>query len=218
MIAKYPKTPYWPFSPSLLEDRGSRDCADPLSFVGCEIVVTEKLDGSNTLVHRGRAYGRSVTDPSEEKWMAMVKKHIAWKVREPDVLLYGEDIYAVHSIEYGPVREDRTFYAFALRRGDLFAPFSEVEAYGADHDIAVVPVLHRGTFHSVSTVRDFVAAAHEEVSALGGDREGVVLRRAAGFSAGDFGQSVCKSVRAKHVRTSEDWRRTWRPCPTIPRR
>ena len=150
--------------------------------------------------------------------MAMVKKHIAFKVQEPDVLLYGEDIFAVHSIEYDPVREDRTFYAFALRRGDTFAPFCEVEAYGADHDIPVVPVLYRGTFRSVSAARSFVAAAHEQASELGGEREGVVLRKAGGFATADFGRSVCKSVRAKHVRTSEDWRRTWRACRTIPAR
>ncbi|MCY3820551.1 MAG: RNA ligase family protein [Gammaproteobacteria bacterium] len=180
--------------------------------------MTEKLDGSNTLIHRRRVYGRSVTGTTRGKWMAMVKKHLAWKVQEPDVLLYGEDIYAVHSIEYGPVREDRTFYAFALRHGDTFAPFCDIEAYCADHDIAVVPLLFRGTFQSVSALRDFVTAAHEQASALGGVREGIVIRRAEGFGAEQFGQSVCKSVRAEHLRTSEDWRRSWRACRTKPAR
>jgi len=45
----------------------------------------------------------------------MVKKHHAWKITDPDVHLYGEDIYGVHSIEYAPVRETETFHAFALR-------------------------------------------------------------------------------------------------------
>ncbi len=47
--------------------------------------------------------------------MAMVKKHHAWKVTEPDVFLYGEDIYGVHSITYGPVPENETFHSFSLR-------------------------------------------------------------------------------------------------------
>lgn len=215
-VVKYPKTPYWPFSPSLMDDPRSRACADPGRFIGCEVVVTEKLDGSNTLVHRGQVFGRSVADPSQEKWMAMVKKHVAWKVREPGVLLYGEDIYAVHSIEYDPVRADRTFYVFALRRGDTFVPFCDVEAYCAEHDIGVVPLLFRGTFQSLSALRDFVASAHEQRSALGGPREGVVIRRAEGFAADAFGQSVCKSVRSGHLGTSEGWRRSWRACRTIP--
>ena len=110
MNAKYPKTPYWPWSPSIGRDDGVHP--DPSRFVGEPVVVTEKLDGGNTLLHAGKVYARSVTAPSEGKWMAMVKKHHAWKVQEPGVRLYGEDIYGVHSIEYEPVAEHETFYAF----------------------------------------------------------------------------------------------------------
>ena len=109
--AKYPRTPYWPFSPSI--GRGDGVHPDPGRFVGETVVVTEKLDGGNTLLHGGKVYARSMSAPSEGKWMAMVKKHHAWKVNEPDVYLYGEDIYGVHSIEYGPVPEQATYYAFA---------------------------------------------------------------------------------------------------------
>ena len=75
--------------------------------------MTEKLDGSNVLIHRGRVYRRSVAEEAANKWLGMVKKHHAWKVTEPDVHLHGEDIYGVHSIEYGAVREEETFHAFA---------------------------------------------------------------------------------------------------------
>lgn len=125
--AKYPSSPYWPWSPTI--GRGDAVHANPSRFVGEDVVVTEKLDGGNTLLHAGRVYSRSVSTPSDGKWMAMVKKHHAWKVTEPDVYLYGEDIYGVHSIAYEPVAEDRTFYAFALRRrGGAFAAFIEMEA------------------------------------------------------------------------------------------
>ena len=98
--------------------------------MGQAVVVTEKLDGSNTLLHAGQVYGRSVSTPSGGKWMAMVKKHHAWKVTDPNVYLYGEDIYGVHSITYGPVGEHKTFYAFALRDGEgALAAFANVESY-----------------------------------------------------------------------------------------
>ena len=80
---KYPRTPYLPFSPTIASD--SRRLADPSRFVGERVVVTEKLDGSCTVLHRGAAYARSVSAPSTAKWMAMVKKHHAWKITEPDV-------------------------------------------------------------------------------------------------------------------------------------
>ncbi len=211
MTLKYPRTPYWPHSPAVGREDGVHP--DPLRFVGAPVVATEKLDGSNTLLHAGNVYARSVSAPSEDKWMAMVKKHHAWKVTEPDVHLYGEDIYGVHSIAYGPVPEDRTFYAFALRDGSgAFAPFAEVEAYAGRRDIPVVPVLFTGTFRSVAEIRAFLERAHGERSALGGEREGVVLRLARGFPASEFHEHVCKSVRAGHVQTDAHWTRNWKPC------
>ena len=209
--AKYPSTPYWPWSPA--KGRGDDVHANPNRFVGDAVVVTEKLDGGNTLLHAGAVYGRSVGAPSEGKWMAMVKKHHAWKVTEPEVHLYGEDIYGVHSIAYEPVAEKQTFYAFALRDGEgRFASFAAVEEYARYREIPVVPVLFRGCFRSVAEVRAFVNRAHCEPSALGGEREGVVLRLARGFPAAEFRDNVCKSVRVGHVQTDEHWTRNWKPC------
>ena len=209
--AKYPSTPYWPWSPAI--GRGDDVHPDPDRFVGEDVVVTEKLDGGNTLLHAGKVYARSVSAPSEAKWMAMVKKHHAWKVREPEVWLYGEDVYGVHSIEYEPVAEQATFYAFALRDGaGAFAAFAEVETYAKQREIPVVPVLFRGRFRSVAEVRAFMEQAHGEASALGGEREGVVMRLARGFAAAEFQDNVCKSVRPEHVQSDEHWTRNWKPC------
>ena len=209
--AKYPGTPYWPWSPAT--GRAEDVHPAPCRFVGEDVVVTEKLDGGNTLLHAGKVYARSVSAPSEGKWMAMVKKHHAWKVNEPDVWLYGEDLYGVHSIEYEPVAEHETFYAFALRHGDgAFAPFAEVEEYAKHREIPVVPVLFRGRFRSVAGIRAFMEQVHGEPSMLGGEREGVVMRLARGFAAEEFQDNVCKSVRPGHVQSDEHWTRHWRPC------
>ena len=209
--AKYPITPYWPWSPSIGRDDGVHP--DPSRFVGEPVVVTEKLDGGNTLLHAGKVYARSAAAPSEGKWMAMVKKHHAWKVQEPGVHLYGEDIYGVHSIEYEPVAEHETFYGFALRDADgAFASFAEVEAYARERGIPIVPVLFKGHFRSVVQIRAFMERAHGEPSMLGGEREGVVLRLARAFPAPEFPSNVCKSVRLGHVQSDEHWTRNWRPC------
>ncbi len=211
MNRKYPRTPYWPHSPTIGQDE--RTHPNPCRFVGVPIVVTEKLDGSNILLHEGKVYGRSVSTPSEGKWTAMVKKHHAWKVNESDIYLYGEDIYGVHSIVYGPVPENQTFYAFALRNETgAFSSFADMEAYADKHRIPIVPVLFRGTFSSVAQARAFLEHAHTEPSVLGGEREGVVLRVASGFSESEFSISVCKSVRASHVQSDEHWTKNWRPC------
>ena len=219
LIPKYPSTPYWPYSPSF--GRGDALHQGSCRFVGEPVVITEKLDGGNTLLHSGEVFARSASAPSAGKWMAMVKKHHAWKVREPDVYLYGEDIYGVHSIVYGAVPETETFYAFALRYADgAFAPFEKVQSYAEQKEIPVVPVLFEGRFESFDELRGFMEKAHGEPSALGVVREGVVregvvLRLAEGFPAMDFPKNVCKSVRVDHVQTDEHWTRNWRPCEIL---
>ena len=210
-MLKYPKTPYWPYSPAKAADDHTQ--ADPTLFTGTPLVVTEKLDGGNTLLHKGEVYGRSVSAPSIGKWMAMVRKHHAWKVTEPEIFLYGEDIYGVHSIEYDPVPENETFYAFALRFADgSFSSFQALVKYAEEREIPVVPVLYEGTFRSVDEIRDFVRHAHAEPSVLGGAREGVVIRLARAFPASDFHLNVCKSVREGHVQTDEHWSKNWKAC------
>ena len=211
MNRKYPKTPYWPYSPAIGREGGVHP--DPRHFVDTPVAVTEKLDGGNTLLHAGKVYARSVSTPSDGGWLTMVKKHHAWKVTEPDVYLYGEDIYGVHSIAYGPVPEDRTFYAFSLRDGTgAFAPFRDVQAYAERKGIPVIPVLFSGCFRSVTQLRAFFERAHAECSVLGGEREGAVLRLASGFRTSEFQHNVCKSVRTGHVQTEEHWIKNWKPC------
>ena len=211
MIRKYPSTLYWPWSPAYARD--GKVHPDPLHFVGKPVVATEKLDGGNTLLHAGNVYSRSVSTPSNAGWMAMVKKHHAWKVTEQDIHLYGEDIYGVHSITYDPVPEDRTFHAFALRDGSgTFSSFAELETYADSKNIPIVPVLFRGCFQSIEEIRTFLEQAHMEPSQLGGEREGIVLRLAHGFPEQEFQLNVCKSVRAGHVQSSIHWSRNWKPC------
>jgi hypothetical protein len=211
MNQKYPRTPYWPYSPAV--GREDEVHPDPARFVGAPVVITEKLDGSNTLIHAGKVYTRGGSAPCRGKWMAMVKKHHAWKVRDPEIYLYGEDIYGVHSIAYGAVQEDRTFYAFALQhQAGVFASFAEVEAYVDRRGIPLIPVLFRGRFRTVAEIRAFLKHAHREPSVLGGEREGIVLRLAHEFSALEFQSNVCKSVRVGHVQSDEHWTKNWKPC------
>ena len=151
------------------------------------------MDGSNILLHDGKVYGRSVSAPSEGKWMAMVKKHHAWKVTGPDVYLYGDrDIYGVHSIAYGPVPEDRTFFAFALR--DATGAFASFARDASRHGI---PRPVQGNL-SLGFGDSGVLGPAPRRSTLGG-AEGVVggpwISRIA-FNA---------AVRAGHVQSDEHW-------------
>ena len=149
-------------------------------------------------------------------WHGMVKKHHAWKmVGLNSSYLYGEDLYARHSIRYGPMLEEDTFRAFASRINDYFCWWASVEAFAESLDIKTVPVLFEGEFSSKEELERFVMDEHAKPSALGGEREGIVIRTYGGFYAHEFDKHVAKSVRKNHVQTDEHWTKNWQPCDLI---
>ena len=212
IVGKYPRTPYSPWSPQTSD--GDRVIANMSGFVNRPIVITEKLDGTNVTLYDGVAFTRGMNTLGAP-WLGMVKKHHAWKTSAwKRYAVHGEDIYAVHSIEYDAVPEQGTFYAFALRdvRGDVFESFDKTATKCAARGFATVPILYRGVIESEKALRDRLEFEMSEPSRLGGEREGVVVRIADKFSVCDFGRSVCKLVRVGHVQTDTHWRRNWKPC------
>ena len=134
--------------------------------------------------------------------------------RGPDVYLYGEDIYGIHSIEYKPVPEHETFRGICApgweRRVCVLCGSRSVREATGDPG--------RGRFCSRGVSGRLPRYGHSSSTPtvsprwLGGEREGVVLRLARGFPVAEFSNNVCKSVRPGHVQTEEHWTRNWRPC------
>ena len=152
--------------------------------MGEPVVVTEKLDGSNTLLHAGKVYGRSVSAPSEAKWMALVKKHHAWKVMEPDVYLYGEEHLrrAQHRLWAGARRTDLLCLCAAGRGRRIRLVQPSLRRMRSGRGFRSFRSCSGGSFGSVTgDMRTFMERAHGECSVLGGEREGVVVRLARGF-------------------------------------
>ena len=208
---KYPRTPYSPWSAA---NPHNRPAADMTRFIGREIVITEKLDGSNTLLRQGQACPRSTDSASASPWLAMARKHHAWKtIPMPNLQLYGEDIYGVHAIEYDSVPENATFRLFAARENDAWLSWDAVAALARKLDILTVPVLHRGTPETLRELRREAEALMRQPSAIGPEKEGIVIRIAGSFPASEFDRSVCKMVRPGHVPPAAGhWSSRWRPC------
>ena len=107
--ANYPKTPHLPFSPGINpDDTRASDCQQLLT---CEVVITEKLDGGNCCIkadvasraYRPQVFGRTHAQPAEHASFSAVKELAACIENDAlgDVELFGENMQAVHSIEYG---------------------------------------------------------------------------------------------------------------------
>jgi hypothetical protein len=59
-----------------------------------------------------------------------------------DLELFGESLYAIHSIRYG--RLESYFYLFAVREGDRWLAWDEVQLYAGVLGLPTVPVLYAG--------------------------------------------------------------------------
>ena len=193
---KYPRTPHLPWSPGFTaDDLHHRDLR---RFDGQEVVVTEKMDGENTSLYRDAIHARSLDSahhPSRA-WVKGLHGRIAHLIPE-GWRLCGENCYAVHSLTYAALPS--YFFLFSIwDEQNSCLGWTETEEWAALLELELPPVLYRGPF-SERRLRGLTAGLDPE------RQEGIVVRLAAGFSYGEFGQSVAKWVRAGHVTTDQFW-------------
>ncbi|MEZ4955325.1 MAG: RNA ligase family protein [Saprospiraceae bacterium] len=203
---KYSRTYHFPFSPGTTSD--DRIAQDWGSILQHELVMTEKLDGENTCLKASGVYARSHAAPTVSPWS--VKMRELWEYHKNalgDLEVFGESLYAVHSIEYE--RLDSYYYIFAIRQGDQWLGWDEVVFYAQVLDIPTVPVIKREIF-TEETILKNIEKGMENGSRLGGECEGFVFRNAAGFHVDEFANNVLKYVRKNHVKTDEHWTKNWK--------
>lgn len=220
MIPSYPSTFHWP--DSLTVHRDDHYHVDPQRFVGEPIVVTEKLDGGVTGIASGSVYARSSADPTHEPWFSYVKSVTLPKLYSLDraLVVWGEDLFGVHSIEYDPLPD--TYFVFhVLQRlqeniqtehteGDRFWAWDNVMLLARDFGLLHVPVVFQGTFRSVAEITEFFMENIGKPSYLGPEREGFVMRMRDSFGFEDFNLNTCKFVRDHHVQTDQHWKKNWK--------
>lgn len=222
MIPSYPKTPHWP--ESLTVHRDDQYHRDPSHFLDKPVVITEKLDGGVTQFAGHRVYARSSGEPTHEPWFDYVKSVTLPKLHSlpPHMVLIGEDLYAVHSIEYD-VLPDSFFLFHVLDReignigkdrteNDRFWAWNAVKALAGIYDLQLTPVVYEGSFTKTTEITEFFNDMIGKPSVFGPTREGFVMRLANNFAFEDFGRNVCKFVRANHVQTTEHWKTHWKPA------
>lgn len=209
MKPKYPRTHHLPWTGSYTDD--DRISSSVNDFLGREIVITEKIDGSNASLVKGGVYGRSHAEYSRNSWdREMWNIHsLVGRYISNGVYIFGENMEGIHSIEYSDLTS--YFYIFGVRDNGVWLPWSEVEDYSYLLDIPTVPVLFKGIVNTQMELEDLTLSLCVNVkSSLGGEREGVVVRNAGSFKNEDFSHNVIKWVRENHVTTDIHWQRNWK--------
>ena len=202
---KYLRTPHLPFSPGGTNDDRRLKSVDHL--LGKEIVITEKMDGSNLCFTSGGVFARSHSGPPRHPSFDAAKA--AWAMLRPKIQdnesNFGEWCLACHSIIYSALPGFFLFFGVRLDVTQEWLSWDEVIARGQDLDVPTTPVLWRGSVKHEKELHKLVDTLAAQPSACGGVREGVVLRVVGRIATQEWEASIAKWVRANHVQTDDHW-------------
>lgn len=220
---KYGRTYHYPFSPGTTsDDRINHDYWQDVKAIDT-IIHTEKLDGENNCLSRYGVFARSHAAPTTSAWTQAIRQR--WELIKNDlgdVEIFGENLYAIHSIEYRKL--EHHYYVFAVRIQDTWLSWEEVKFYAAMYDFPTVPELKVVQPEEELSFRQEVLTlvaqpslleSYDTVTEKACTCEGVVSRNAAEYRMDDFAHHVFKYVRKGHVKTDEHWTRNWRRAKLI---
>ncbi len=205
-VAKYPRIPHLPCSPSVARDDLRLASADHIA--GRLLHFSEKMDGANCCLTRDGVFARSHEGPPTHSSFDRAKALWA-AVRHQipaGVSLFGEWLYARHSIAYRDLPS--YFLVFGVRDEVRHVWLSVADTIGLalGLDLQVVPTLAQFAPPDGSAVERLTTSLVRTAGPTYGDEiEGIIVRTADAFADADFERSVAKWVRAGHVQTDEHW-------------
>lgn len=203
---KYNRTMHLPWSPGGTSD--DKRASSVESLLNTPIIITEKMDGSNTSLEAGGCFARThagaPTHPSFDGLKAL-HAQIKYKIVEGNQY-FGEWCYAVHSIPYNNLPS--YFLLFGIRYLDYsgWASWDAIMERSWDLGLHTVPILWLGSVKTSKELEELTTSLANEKSDYADQREGVVVRIHDSFDDADFSKCVMKWVRKDHVQTDDHWK------------
>jgi hypothetical protein len=216
---KYGRTFHYPFSPGTTsDDRINQNYWEDLCRLET-VIHTEKLDGENNCLSKHGVFARSHAAPTTSAWTRKIQeKWSSLKNDLADYEIFGENLYAIHSIEYRLI--ENYFYVFGVRELDKWLSWEETAFIAAAFDLPTVPVLEEINDFSNKKVfeENILSIIKRESTFLSIDTqtkktcsmEGIVTKNKFEYNVEDFQRNVFKYVRKGHVKTDEHWTRNWK--------
>ena len=191
---KYPRTHHLPFSLGKTNDDNVLSNTD--HFKGKMVVITEKMDGENTTLYSDYLHARSLMEDGHpsRNWIKAFHSTIKTKITE-DMRICGENLYAIHSIEY---EIPSYFLVFSIWDKDECLSWDDTKKKAEEIGLSLVPVLYEGIYNEI-LVKDIQSKIDLNKS------EGYVIRLLDSFKYADFNSSVAKFVRESHVQSETHW-------------
>jgi hypothetical protein len=213
---KYSRTYHYSFSPGTTsDDRINHQWWEDINNID-NLVHLEKLDGENNCISKLGVFARSHATQTHHKWSNYLKeKQAIIKNDLGDLEVFGENLYAMHSIEYKEL--DSYFYVFAIRHHDTWLSWEEVKFYCQLLDFKTVPEIKIELADSKEEYSKNIQLAVSNSSKFKSfengkacNMEGLVTRNSSEFNVNDFSKNVFKWVRKNHVKTDHHWSRNWK--------
>jgi hypothetical protein len=223
-FTKYPRTPHLFGSRGTADDK-HLDREESLAFIADpSLVVEEKLDGTNVGIHftpAGRMVlqcrGHEITQGMHAQYdlfkqWTMGKRPVLEAMLEDRLILFGEWLYARHSVHYR--RLPHYFFEFDIydKTGGFFLDLAARLALLDGTGVQTVPVIHRGPA-SAEQLRKLIGPSQFdsrfENPVTGGEddlMEGLYLRTEAGGRVTGRAKFVRPEF-VERVKQSEHWQR-----------
>lgn len=201
---KYKKTYHLPCSESLNND--DRMLPDVSCFENKTVVYTEKMDGECTACSSQKIHARS-EDGYGKPWQTYMKRLYSCFANDipSGMIIFGENVYAVHSIEY--LSLPTCFFVFSIFERGIWLSWDDTVRISNSLGLDTAPEITRGPLYQLPIPNK---------SAFGPKIEGYVVRNVSSYKLDDFHTNVAKVVRKGHVQINSDhWTKTWRPAKFI---
>lgn len=204
---KYERTFHLPWSPGGTSD--DKRMKDISGLLNTDVVITEKMDGSNVCMEADGCFARTHSGPPDHLSFDCFKQlHSMCKSRIPKgIQIFGEWCYALHSIPYDRL-PGSYFLMFGARElfTNKWVAWEEVELWAEELQLPTVPVLTMTNVKNETSFKDLINTLCAQPSVCGKVREGVVVRVSREFSNEYFPRLVAKWVRKGHVITDQHWK------------
>jgi RNA ligase len=216
---KYGRTYHYPFSPGTTsDDRIKYDYWEDLCLLE-SVLHTEKLDGENNCLSKYGVFARSHAAPTTSAWTSNIREKWAQLKNDlGDYEIFGENLYAIHSIAYPLI--EHFFYVFGVRELDKWLSWEETAFIAAAFDLPTVPIIQQvNDFTDKKAFETDILSIVKQESAFQSidmqtkaicSMEGIVTRNKFEYDVANFQNNVFKYVRKGHVKTDEHWTRNWK--------
>ncbi len=170
-FTKYPRTPHLFGSTGTADDKHLGE-AESQAFIADEsLIVEEKIDGTNVGIHFSdsgemilQCRGHRVTEGMHPQYdlfkqWAAVKRHVLKEQLQDRFILFGEWVYARHSIHYRKLTH--YFFEFDIfdKQQEIFLVLEDRLSLLAGTGVQTVPVIHTGRLKQ-DGLKDLIGPSH----------------------------------------------------------